>query len=362
MSKKFRKVLAAILAGTMVLGSGVVANAAEGSGEGTGSVDVVEAEDIFSVVLPTSAGKQFNYILDPTGVIAKTNFEKYGGTASASFVEGETMYFRNQPASGSNVATYSNVSDPIKAYNKSTMAVEIQVKAHLATPSGIIIATSSVANPGTTEKATPSIYLALTPDGGTTKKPITTTEKVVATSSLADAKANYKVVYATDSKTYKTSLATGSTAKTDAEYAAANFDCYSFSLTGDCNPNGKWIGLTEEPPKVTLVWTIQKPEGAFNADGPTISVANNGLITMSGLTAEKNYASAAITDHLGASYTVKGSDGTWIGDGTTWSSENGGTLQLQLGTAWMNALRGRTGKITLTLTDGTSIEAPISIS
>ena len=30
MSKKFRKVLAAILAGTMVLGSGVVANAASG--------------------------------------------------------------------------------------------------------------------------------------------------------------------------------------------------------------------------------------------------------------------------------------------------------------------------------------------
>ena len=37
MSNKFRKVLAAVLAGTMVLGSGVVANAAEGSGEGSGS-------------------------------------------------------------------------------------------------------------------------------------------------------------------------------------------------------------------------------------------------------------------------------------------------------------------------------------
>ena len=61
MSNKFRKVLAAVLAGTMVLGSGVVANAAEGSGEGSGSLDVVEATDVFNVVLPTDAGDQFNY-------------------------------------------------------------------------------------------------------------------------------------------------------------------------------------------------------------------------------------------------------------------------------------------------------------
>ena len=67
MSKKFRKVLAAVLAATMVMGSGVVASAAEGSGEGSGSLDVVEATDVFSVVLPTDAGTQFDYILDPTG-------------------------------------------------------------------------------------------------------------------------------------------------------------------------------------------------------------------------------------------------------------------------------------------------------
>ena len=127
MSKKFSKVLAAVLAATMVMGSGVVASAAEGSGEGSGSLDVVEATDVFSVVLPTDAGTQFDYILDPTGIIAQTDAAKY---ASASFIPAKTMYFRNEPASGSDIATYSDVSDPIKAYNKQHRAVLILLLLH----------------------------------------------------------------------------------------------------------------------------------------------------------------------------------------------------------------------------------------
>lgn len=361
MSNKFRKVLAAILAGTMVLGSGVVANAAEGSGEGTGSVDVVEAKDVFNVVLPTDAGKQFNYILDPNSVIAQTNFEKYGGTASASFETGKTMYFRHEPASPNNVATYSNVSAPIKAYNKSTMDVEIQVKAKLATPSGIIISTSSVATQ-TSGTATPSIYLALADGNGTPIEAITTTERVVATSSIGNAEANYIVKYASDSDTYKTWLATGSNAKTEAEYDAAGFQSYSFTLTGDCNPNGEWIGLTEEPPKVTLVWTIQKPEGAVEVgNGPSVTVTSGGLVTVSGLTATKNYKGAKITDAQGDAYDLVADAVSDWPDNDLWSSETGGTLKFQLASVWINALKGKTGKVTIILTDDTTIEAVTNI-
>lgn len=338
MSNKFRKVLAAILAGTMVLGSGVVANAAEGSGEGTGSVDVVEAKDVFNVVLPTDAGKQFNYILDPNSVIAQTNFEKYGGTASASFETGKTMYFRHEPASPNNVATYSNVSAPIKAYNKSTMDVEIQVKAKLATPSGIIISTSPVSNQ-TSGTATPSIYLALADGSGTAIDAITTTERVVATSSIGNAKANYIVKYASDSDTYKTWLSTGSNAKTEAEYDAAGFQSYSFTLTGDCNPNGEWIGLTEEPPKVTLVWTIQKPEGAAEVTDSALSkktisaAANEITVTGATVTAVKLVKKGTTTEiacAAGTNYTF--ANGKLIVQAGMLSNNVGGKLKVVLST------------------------------
>ena len=352
MSNKFRKVLAAILAGTMVLGSSVVANAAEGSGEGTGSVDVVEAEDIFSVILPTDAGTQFNYILDPTGVIAKTNFEKYGGTASASFVEDQTMYFRNKPASGSNVATYSNVSDPIKAYNKSTMDVEIKVQAKLATPSGIDIVTTAPTGGGNANTATPSIYLALKDASGETA--ITTTG-IVATSSITDASALYEVVYATDSKTYKKQLnATGSNATTEDELDAV-FQSYEFNLTGSCNDDGKWVGLTEEPPTVSLVWTIEKPDNA--ATSSPITFTNTGDITLTGLTAAKNFDHRMTLSWGGTTSDNLDSDPNMAWDITQWSAENGGTLKFKLSSGWVSGLSGELVTVTVYLTDGSTLTA-----
>lgn len=361
MSKKFRKVLAAVLAATMVLGSGVVANADEGSGTGDGDLVQVEHPDVFNVILPVDNGKQFNYILDPTGVIEKTKYEQFGGTASASFTGSGNVWFENTPATESAPRKFTNESDPATAYNKSNIDVEISVEAKLATPSGIVIATDSTTIPSA---ATPSMYLAMkaTESNGNSKTDAITVAGVTATSSIASASNAYETRYVNGKYVNQLNATASGLKKEDATFGTY-FKSYSFVLTGECSPNGDWKKVTDNPPTVSLVWTIEMPDGAVDAEnGPTISVANDGLITMSGLTADKNYASASITDQYGVAYPVQGSDGTWIGDGTTWSSTDGGTLQLQLGTAWMNALRGTSGKITLTLTDGTSIEAPISIS
>lgn len=349
MSNKFRKVLAAILAGTMVLGSGVVANAAEGSGEGSGSLDVVEASDVFNVILPTDSGDQFDYILDPTGIIAETDAAKY---ASASFVDGQTMYFRNKPASGSDIATYSNVSDPIKAYNKSTMDVEIKVQAKLATPSGIDIVTTAPTGGGNANTATPSIYLALKDASGETA--ITTTG-IVATSSITDASALYEVVYATDSKTYKKQLnATGSNATTEDELDAV-FQSYEFNLTGSCNDDGKWVGLTEEPPTVSLVWTIEKPDNA--ATSSPITFTNTGDITLTGLTAAKNFDHKMTLSWGGTTSDNLDSDPNMAWDITQWSAENGGTLKFKLSSGWVSGLSGELVTVTVYLTDGSTLTA-----
>ena len=349
MSNKFRKVLAAILAGTMVLGSSVAANAEEGSGTGDGSLDVVEASDVFNVVLPTDAGNDFDYILDPTGIIAQTDAAKY---ASASFVPGHTMYFRNKPASGSDIATYSNVSDPIKAYNKSTMDVEIKVQAKLATPSGIDIVTSAPAGGGAANTATPSIYLALKDAAGETA---VTTAGIVATSSITDASALYEVVYATDSKTYKKQLnATASNAKLENDFDGL-FQSYAFTLTGSCNDDGKWVGLTEEPPTVSLVWTIDKPDGA-SAGGP-ITFTNTGDITLTGLTATKNFAHRMTLSWAGTTSDNLDSDPNMDWDISQWTEENGGTLKFKLSSGWVSGLSGELVTVTVYLTDGSTLTA-----
>ena len=349
MSKKFSKVLAAVLAATMVMGSGVVASAAEGSGEGSGSLDVVEATDVFSVVLPTDAGTQFDYILDPTGIIAQTDAAKY---ASASFIPGKTMYFRNEPASGSDIATYSDVSDPIKAYNKSTMDVEIKVQAKVATPSGIDIVTTAPTGGGAANTATPSIYLAVT-DG--TNETAITTAGIVDTSSITDASALYEVVYATDSKTYKKQLnATASNAKLENDFDGL-FQSYTFMLTGSCNDDGKWVGLTETPPTVSLVWTIDKPEGA-TAGGP-ITFSNDGSIILTGLTSTKNFAHRMTLSWDGTTSDNLDSDPNMDWDISQWTEENGGTLKFKLSSGWVTGLSGEMVTVTVYLTDGSTLTA-----
>ncbi len=95
--------------------------------------------------------------------------------------------------------------------------------------------------------------------------------------------------------------------------------------------------------------------------GPKVSVSATGLVTISGLTADKNYQSAAISLG-GEEYDIEMAPVTW-GTNDPWSEEEGGTLTAQLGTDWVNDLKADgAGKIIVTLTDDTTIEANIVLS
>ena len=110
----YKKILACVLAGSMVMGSSFAIFADEsGSTSGAGSLDIVEKADVFKVVLPSipeSGDTTFNYILDPTGVIKSTEAEKYNG---ATFADGKTVYFANQPTTDSGAVSYSDTSDAL---------------------------------------------------------------------------------------------------------------------------------------------------------------------------------------------------------------------------------------------------------
>lgn len=327
--RNYKKILAAGLAVSMVMGSSVVAFAAEGSGSGSGSLDVVEKSDVFDVVLPTDSGTTFDYILDPTGVIKATEAEKYGG---ATFADGATVFFANAATTEGDPATYSATSDAIKAVNKSTMDVDITVKASVAEVSGITMASSGTFDADDTSAG---LYLALKDSDTNNSDTAVTADGVELTSTIAALDGAYETKYV-DGKYVKQ-------LKTD----ATGFEEYSFQLTGTCNPKGEWAGLTEEPPLVSVVWSIEDP----TVTGPRVTLSPSGEVNIVNL--EGSYTSFVLNDGTD-DWTLGGADGTW----TAWDDAADAEKTFQLGDNWMSGyLAGKTVVIKVGLPDGTTIES-----
>lgn len=327
--RNYKKILAAGLAVSMVMGSSVVAFAAEGSGSGSGSLDVVEKSDVFDVVLPTDSGTTFDYILDPTGVIKATEAEKYGG---ATFADGATVFFANAATTEGDPATYSATSDAIKAVNKSTMDVDITVKASVAEVSGITMASSGTFDADDTSAG---LYLALKDSDTNNSDTAVTADGVELSSTIAALDDAYETKYV-DGKYVKQ-------LKTD----ATGFEEYSFQLTGACNPKGEWAGLTEEPPVVSVVWSIEDP----TVTGPRVTLSPSGEVNIVNL--EGSYTSFVLNDGTD-DWTLGGADGTW----TAWDDAADAEKTFQLGDNWMSGyLAGKTVIIKVGLPDGTTIES-----
>lgn len=334
--KNYKKLIAGTMAAVMVFGSSIVASAADQSDSttGQGSLDIVKESDIFDVVLPVlpEEGSPFDYILDPTGVIEATDHAKYG---DANFESGQTLFFA---VSGGD---YNHVSDTLTATNKSTMDVEITVKASVAEATGITMAEDTNFVSG--GDATAQLYLGLFDDTDNQSGLAITVEGVEATATIAGADDEYEVKYVSDGDYYVKALKDG----------ASNFDTYEFHLEGACSVDG-WDGLEENPPAVEVVWTIKDPINA----GPKVTLTTDGLITMSGLTGTVNYAHSAFLNYKGVKNQLD-SDPNLKWGTDDWSEEKGGTLTFQLNAAWLKALQGCEVTITVELTDGSSITSDV---
>lgn len=335
----YKRILAAGLAVSMVMGSSVVAFAAEGTGSGTGSLDVVEKSDVFQVELPTDSGTTFNYILDPTGVIKATSAEKYGG---ATFADGATVFFANAPTTEDGAVSYSATSDTIKAVNKSTMDVDISVKASVAATSGITMATSNTFDSADT---TAGLYLALKDSDTNNSDTAITTDGVELTSKIAALADAYETKYV-DGKYVKQ-------LKAD----ATGFKEYTFQLTGACNPKGQWAGLTETPPTVSVVWSITDPTAPV-VTGPQVTITPGGVITITGLTEDTDPTDMNLidTEDNDKAYNLTSQPSTWTATG----SAAEGTIIVKLGEAWFG-LANKEVRIQLDLKDGSTISSTTTL-
>lgn len=352
----YKRLLAVGLAAAMLMGSSAVAFAAdqEGSSSGEGETQFISKSDVFDVVLPTVAedATTFDYLLDPEGLIAETEGDRYTGKV---FDDDKTVYFlRSSQVDGTvkgadGKVDYTDKSDEIKVVNKSTGAVDLKVSAKVTeVPSEITMAASNTFS-GTDAE----LYLALLGTDGTTptEKAISADGVELAVNIPADAAA-YEVKWNATAGAYEKQL---TDAAKEADYTG--FKSYSFQLTGVCNTTEgtNWSGLTDKAPKVDLTWSVKD----FTVTGPQITISDTGLITISNLTADKNYSGLSIENSNGGPYDINSAPVTWNEE--NYNPENGGTTTCQMGEVWLSTLRGITGKAHLSLTDGTIITIDINI-
>lgn len=260
MKKSIKKIIATAMSATLVLSSSVLAfaddNVANGNTSGTGSMEGTVSTDVFDVVLPAIPADDttFNYILDPEGLIEKTESAKYAGK---TFEQGATLFFANT-ATGA-AYDYSSTSDSLTVVNKSTMDVDVTLNATISAVDGISMAPDNLFQDSRT-----SLYLALT--DGTSSAAIDGTEGATITAKVdAAPEEAYEYNWNTTENKYEYKIVDDVTNIT--------FSDYSFQLTGACNTNGDWSGLTDAAPVVAVTWTVKE-----HAAAPSIAETTGKMI------------------------------------------------------------------------------------
>lgn len=318
MKRNYKKVLAGFLATSMVLGSSMVAFAAPETGttSGTGELEGTVETEVFVVVLPTVNAQDttFNFILDPEGLIAKTNAGRYN---SKTFEEGATLFFENTGGT----TDYSSTSNALVVTNKSSIPVDVKLEATIANATGITL-TDDKTFTGDTDA---SIYLALT--DGTNTKPLTDagvelTSKLEYDTDAYEMKWDATADAGNGAYVYELTAAAQNQSLTD-------FPQYSFKLTGASNAAGDWSALASAAPEVEVTWTVDKHVEAAEA-APSIATKSYNMTTGSpvavnvslgaGSLAATGIASITYTSSSGASRTMATSDYSLDGNTLTFSA------------------------------------------
>ena len=257
--KQFKKLIACVLAATLVLGSTTVVfgadNSQTGSLGGGATLEGTVNREVFSVEAPTVAylpdatGNVYNFILDPEGLIDITDGGKYGN--EIDFKATGSMYFQ---VSGN---AYDVKSQEATVTNKSSVDVTVTLNATVTVPASNAAVTFDEDGVWAATDTSLGIYLAI--DGKDVNNASVTGAAIVAnggavTTDLASYGA-YKVIATNGGYEYAID-----------ESISATADTYTFWLTGACNTNANWSGYdTTANPTVELVWTV-KVKGAEGSE------------------------------------------------------------------------------------------------
>ena len=368
--KNYRKILAGVLATSMVLGNSAVVFADEGgSAKGSGKVEGQVKQEVFSVVLPTESDYAgvFDYTIDPMQLITSADSSKYD-TNKYKFDANKTVFFYNgiqeDVADNKDKLTYTSESNKLEVENKSSLPVKLTVSLSASGAEGIMLSTKSdfTESDGTTPNEDPSLYLEIAgKDYTVDSTDATGAHTAGATTKTASINSNgvasFDVNLAALVKKGTTDLAfmtqwnpIRNTYEYVEDVAADRITTgFEFSVKGACNPNtdsADWMDALENcvTPELGIVWSISDPTGAQI----TLDQANK-KVKMAGLTAEQNYKSLTISDDTGT-YEMQGS----FEQDPVWDSENGGDLSFIYEDNWKDWMQDKLVTITVNLTDGSS--------
>ncbi len=206
---------------------------------GVGEVEGSVKQDIYQVVLPTVTDNMFNFIIDPQGLINKTEGAAYDGK---TFEEGGTLFFERKD--GGVEEDYSSMSDAIKIMNRSSVAIDVAVDVRVEAESlnGITL----TGDKEFTDDTGASLYLALT-DGEET---VPIGADGVSMNVTVDAAPEGAYEYSYDEETGEY------TYEMSSDLSGIEFPEYSFQLVGASNEKGDWSELKGAVPKILVSWKI----------------------------------------------------------------------------------------------------------
>ena len=336
-------------------------------------------KEVIDVTLPTTASQKF--YIDPQGLIAIGK----GGNAAANsgLVTGASdMYAVNRSSvplalsvsyklidsaesGGVTVVNAVADADAVTAIkNDTTRKVAVSVSA-------LESATDAASNGndcgGKVFKAqTAGVDLTASTGG-------MTTADVVYADATTPATADYLMT----AETYKAQLKDGKTAADAYDSSAYEYvvdttakkaSCVKLTIGGYCSEKADWSDYADgtETLKLDVVFKFKKvtttagdyTDAKVGTDeavqGPQIAMTAGGLVTITGLTAEKNITATTDVVVIDADNRYPFADATVTPDITGWSATTGGILKYQLNADWQ-VIDGDTVTVELTLSDGSKI-------
>lgn len=378
--KSMKKVLAAVLSTTMVMGMSMTVLADDGDITSTsptnpatgGSITApIFSYDITHVVVPTSYGVAFN----PDGLKITVSTATTPAVTTTSTVASKNYGIINKSSKDKLVKVGLSVSS-----TKPNESVTFVSSRDAATTDA--------------EKGEYKIYLEVVPadttavqiyDSGTAKAPTTTTQPsslahVSMTKStsatvpmgLGDNEVAFKLGKAEYSLIKDGSLnLEGGVTDNDVRdlYKVTDLDANAgvtgFTFDGAMNSNADWTKVTGKV-EITPTYTIETTDdtvgildgtGAMAQVGPRVTLSTAGKINITNLDGAL-YSSMSLNDGTTDWPLVTGTDGTW-----EWGAAVDAKKEFTLGSNWMPSyLAGKTATVTVTLTNGETItSAPVLI-
>lgn len=272
--KNYKRIMAVLMAATMVTGSSLAALASggdptpeapvtSGSSEGEGESEGHVERKVMNVTLPTVASgtTPFAYTMDPERLIKETGNKRFGEDVIFPAADADTgVYFNTGKKGGDgddkDKIVYKNESSALKVINESSHAIELTVKAEAdsADTDLPLVAADAYEDADDT-----SLYLGLIV-GAKDAVQVKADEAATDTVTIAGTAGNFKLDYNTTSNKYEyrvLTLAEYQALDGNGSKEALEWQESSFKLEGGVTEGE--IASTTTAPDLTVTWSWVDP-------------------------------------------------------------------------------------------------------